>query len=93
MAVGRRRLGGARRRGRGREVVEERGDDVEQARLPGGVRARARAGQAAAAGCADGDAARAAVAAIDWSEPRAMRFAKTMDLLPGYALILWLNPV
>ncbi|MBF1257685.1 MAG: cysteine--tRNA ligase, partial [Lautropia mirabilis] len=39
----------------------------------------AGAGQTAAATCAEGEAARAAVAAIDWSEPRAMRFAEAMD--------------
>ncbi|WP_315560399.1 hypothetical protein, partial [Actinomyces gerencseriae] len=36
-------VGSPGRRGLGREVVEERGDDVEQERLPGGVCARAGA--------------------------------------------------
>ena len=44
-----------------------------------GAAASAGAGQAAVAVCADGEATRAAVAAIDWSEPRAMRFAEAMD--------------
>ena len=44
-----------------------------------GAAASAGADQAAVAVCADGEAARAAVAAIDWSEPRAMRFAEAMD--------------
>ena len=43
-----------------------------------GAAASAGAGQAAAI-CTEGEAARAAVAAIDWSEPRAMRFAEAMD--------------
>lgn len=44
-----------------------------------GAAASAGAGQTAAATCTEGEAARAAVAAIDWSEPRAMRFAEAMD--------------
>lgn len=44
-----------------------------------GAAASAGAGQAAAATSAEGETARAAVAAIDWSEPRAMRFAEAMD--------------